>query len=373
MAQVLTSRVGVAGPERGLDYLPRIDYRSHPAYGGSFPAPGLGLRFKALAKFLPWFGFVAAKRALLFDRLPVLPSYSGPMSGGVLGRLMQGPRYLPLIAGAMGRQLAQVVVPRRVPLSPAGAALLETFRRDGIVTTNIPEAKVEEIKQEVAPRLDDLLRRRENLGKRSFEGNQLFFTPRDATGLYRALHEALTGCGIMEAASAYQKRTVAVKHVIVQVNDPHDSFNYNKFADVGVSDPRTNYMHVDTSYDTLKVAVYLNEVTEANGPFCYVRGTHRLKVGALEGLIRRTNDRAGLSGYSRGMRQLFLALPGFLRHKSTFGSDLPDDSREAQALVEGEYQYTSKDGNVGMFDNLGVHRGALVHEGERRILFVTLA
>jgi hypothetical protein len=97
-----------------------------------------------------------------------------------------------------------------------------------------------------------------------------------------------------------------------------------------------------------------------------------MSVGALEGLYRRANDRAGLSGYAPETRRLFMALPAPFRHKSTFGSDLLDHQPETRRVVEAEYQFVSADGNAALFDNLGIHRGGLVRDGERRVLIANL-
>jgi hypothetical protein len=113
-----------------FDRLPQPDYDRHPAYGGAFATPTLGLRVKALATLAPWFGLVLVKRLLLFDRLPPLPDYRGPMSGGVLGRLTSVPRYLPLIGRAVAAASWRTLFGRRrIVVPPAGAPVLEHLRR----------------------------------------------------------------------------------------------------------------------------------------------------------------------------------------------------------------------------------------------------
>jgi hypothetical protein len=176
----------------------------------------------------------------------------------------------------------------------------------------------------------------------------------------------------MAAADAYLRRPVEIKGMVLQVNDSKDTYQHQKFADVGVPDPATNYMHCDTSEEIVKCMVYLTEVTKRTGPFGYMLRSNRVPVGAFEGLVRRANDRAGLSGYKPETRRLFMALPGLLRHKSMFGSDLVDGTPESRAVLDAEYQFVSADGNAAIFDNLGVHRGGLVLEGERRVLIANL-
>ena len=89
---------GVHNPRLPFDRLPDPNHDDHPAYGRAFEKPTLALRLKAIKTVAPWLGFVFLKRMLLFDRLPSLPDYGGPMSGGILGRCATAPRYLRLVA-----------------------------------------------------------------------------------------------------------------------------------------------------------------------------------------------------------------------------------------------------------------------------------
>jgi hypothetical protein len=350
-----------------LRRLPLVDYDAHPAYGGAFGRPGLGLRVKALTRLAPWMALVLAKRAFLFDHLAV-PDYDGPMSGGLLQRVAAVPRYVPHIGTAFLRKLRA----GRPKPRPEAAGLAERFERDGLAVTRLDAEGLSRIRTEVARPLDELLRKRD-AGKHTFEKNQTWLSEQQAGALYALLSEVLGRHGVLDAASSYLRRPVRLTHLTLQVNDARDEYHHNKFADIGAPDPPSNYMHTDTSYDMVKCMIYLNEVTDRNGPFCYVKGSARLLGRGFEGLVRRAVDRAGLSGYQPETRRLFLALPAPLRRKCTFGSDLPPDSPEAAALVGAEYRFVSADGDVALFDNLGVHRGAIVHEGERRVLIANLA
>jgi hypothetical protein len=49
----------------------------------------------------------------------------------------------------------------------------------------------------------------------------------------------------------------------------------NGFASDGGEDPQKN-LHADTFHPTMKAWLYLDDVTEANGPFAYVEGSNRL-------------------------------------------------------------------------------------------------
>jgi len=349
--------------------MPRPDYASHPAYGRAFKSPSLSLRARAIARFAPWFLLVLGKRILFFDRLPAKEDYAGPMSGGILRRVGAVGSYVPLIARGVASGVTGAFTRHESrPLTGNAAGLFDRLSRDGIAPTRIDDNEIERIRAALAEHERRLRARREASGVRSFEGNQNWLNKRDAPDVYALLEEIFARHGIMAAAEAYLRRPVAVKFMVLQINDAKDAYQRGKFADVGVPDPQTNYMHLDTSEEIVKCMVYLTEVTKENGPFGYVLGSNRLSVPTLEGLFRRTNDRAGLSGYAPATRQLFMALPSFLRHKSMFGSDLMDGTPEARSVVESEYQFVSADGNAAIFDNLGIHRGGLVREGERRVL-----
>jgi len=356
-----------------LKRLPRPDYPSHPAYGAAFPKPSLGLRLRALGRFIPWFGLVAGKRVLLFDRLPTLTDYDGPMTGGIGRRVIAVRRYAPLIARGLFGQVTRVVSGKKpVSLSPEATVLHQTLVRDGIAPTHFTDEEMDAIRTQLKEPERQLIARRAATKVRTFEGNQSWLNKRDAGPLYNLLSEIFTRHEIMATAEAYLGRPVEVKGMVLQINDGSDLYQKQKFADVGVPDPATNYMHCDTSEEILKCIMYLTEVTEKIGPFGYMRGSNRIRVGPFEGLVRRANDRAGLSGYKPEVRQVFMALPAALRHKSMFGSDLLDGTAESRAVVDAEYLFVSSDGNAALFDNLGVHRGGLVREGERRVLIANL-
>jgi hypothetical protein len=258
-------------------------------------------------------------------------------------------------------------------MSEAARLALETLRADGITVLALGDDDMKALRQVLETPVDALRQRRDESGPRTFEGNQGWLNEDVAPGAHEILTTVLERRGVLDIAGAYLGRPVSIRQTLLQINDPGDDFNRRKFADVGLPDPSTNYMHVDTANGTLKCAVYLSDVSDDNGPFGYVRGSNRLRVGYLEGLVRRATDRAGLSGYDPQTRRAFSALPPMLRHKCTFGSDLLDGSREADELVAAEYRFTSADGNLAIFDNLGIHRGALVVEGERVALFALLA
>jgi hypothetical protein len=169
------------------------------------------------------------------------------------------------------------------------------------------------------------------------------------------------------------RRRVGLAHLIAQLNTPRTDFWTGQFTDVGVPDPRCNYLHVDTAFGILKGLVYVNEVGPQTGPFSFVVGSQRRRRGRIEGLIRRANDYAGLSSTAPNGRRSFMALPIALQCKCAFGPDLQDGHPEAGVLLAEERVFTSDLGDVVIFDPEGVHRGGMVKAGARRALSIHLA
>jgi hypothetical protein len=358
-------------PTTRIERVPEPDYENHPAYGRLFGKATFGSTVGAVGRLLPWIGLVLFKRILLFDRLPAPPDYDGPFAAGVGRRIAGVPRYVGCMVRGHAANLRHLLSGRGA--DAAESSRLHALRRDGAVGVRFAPGEMEAVRVEVAGTLAELYSRRDAFAARTFEGNQSWLNRTQSPGLYTLLERVLAANAVVSDASAYLRRPVSISYITLQLNDTKDSFHHDKFADVGLPDPATNYMHVDTTDEILKLMIYLNKVTEKNGPFCYVKGTATSKLGWFEGIVRRAVDRSGLSGYSVATRRKFMALPKPLRRKCTFGSDLLDGTDAVDALTAAEHRFTSVDGDGVLFDNLGIHRGALVQEGERQILVVTLA
>lgn len=348
-----------------LRTIPDPGYEDHPAYGRLFPAPTLGLRVRALAKLIPWILFVAAKRLLLIDRL-TLPHTEGH---SLATRVYRLPLYLPLIIKAWVQYALRLLS----PLEPVDSPFARRFHADGIAGTFLSEPELYEVREMVRPAMEDLLRKKAARAEQTFDSNQQWLDPTSWRSLYSHLHTLMERHGVLATATAYLGRPCAVTHVLLQHNDNKDHYFHTAFEDAGLPEAKTNYYHLDASYDMVKCVLYLTDVDTNSGPFSFVPGTHRLRDGFFVGICRRAVDRSGLASYKLSARQLFMALPKSLRKKGPFGSELLDESPGSKAIIANEYQFTCADGNLGLFDNLGIHRGALVEEGERRVLFLTLS
>jgi hypothetical protein len=330
-----------------LAHIPDPDYRNHVAYGKLFHRPKLSTRINALKKW----------RAGYRQIMPTVRA----------------------AAAKKGTTVSRLLLSRDLPMaeeSEGASPLLRQLARDGAVPVRLTPEERAEIRGAAAPFVAALQAKRAQTpdGKRAFRDNQLGIPPDEGRELHAAIGRMLAAHDIPAAASRYLGYTVGEKpYVNLQINGASDtSFWGSGFRDLDLPYPGTTYMHIDTDVGVLKCLLYLEEVTDRNGPFRYVLGSHRY-AGLLERIIRKANDVSGLDSRVREARELFWALPGPLRRKAAFGYDLLDASPEAEALLAREHAFTSDDGDLILFDgDRGIHRGAMVIEGERQMLQIVL-
>lgn len=369
-----SSDVGAIPQAPRLKSLPEIDYDNHPAYGKVLDKPTFGMKLKAVKALAPWIGVVWFKKVARFDRIPALPGYTGHIKGGFAGRFRTLGKYMPHVLRAWKEDIAGFFKgAKRYAIRDQYRKQAEEFVETGFLCGNLNSEEHGRLAQLVEKPIAELRKSRAESKEHTFIGNTRFFNTGDDKELFDTLAKYMDKHGMLDAASAFIGRPVTVTHLLIQINDPEDSYFHNVFADVeGMPDPKTNYMHVDTSYDMVKCVVYMNEVGMDNGAFSFVLGSHHARPEGWEGILRRAVDRSGMSYTQRKWRQLFYSLPKGLRKKCTFGVDLEDDSEGSNAMLNREFYFTSKQGNMGLFANNGVHRGGITKTGERVVFFATI-
>ena len=344
-----------------FDHLPVIDYEHHEAYGKSLRKPRLSARVTALKSFAYGMMLIAGRRLADYEHLP----RPKDKQRKIRWMLRHSPTYLRLVISQRLRRL--VSANSYAPKTSEGIEVLNRIEQDGIFAVQLPSSKVEEMAEKLKPYFIELERRlaSKSPDQRKFDETRLWIHSDRDPDLYRWFNEVMNSVGIVEAASAYLKRPVVVSHIVPQINDTTDNFWANHFVDVGVEDSICDYCHVDATYNLLKMIIYINEVTNENGPFSYVKGSHRAARGFWDGMIRRANDYAGLSWTKPHYRELFFALPRVLQRKGAFGADIPNDSAYVRPILNNELRVTSANGNGVLFDPGGIHRGGMVRSGRR--------
>jgi hypothetical protein len=198
----------------------------------------------------------------------------------------------------------------------------------------------------------------------------LYVSEDEAPELFNSLRRILGHEGVLDGVGEYLGRSIDVQFLRLTLRDINCD-GKKPFADLKHISPRTSLMHIDHVW-TVKCLLYLDEVKEQNGPFCYCLGSHKVHIGWLESQIRRANDRALLSSPLARWRRLFYALPVMFQKKAKFGNDLMENLPDVDKLLESEKCFTSHHGDLIVFDDKGIHRGGLVDEGSRWALQIRL-
>ena len=333
----------------------RIDYRAHPAYGELARNPPAGRRLRATGRFLASLVPLLVKRIIHYELIP---------------NEVRSDRSLPGRLRFLGAGLRNAVTGGRRP-HDATLPMTADLQRQGCSVVVVPPEAVGRIEEAAASAFDMLAQRRaaRSAGEREFDESRLSGDRHSQAHLYAAIDSVLEQAGVIAAASEYLGRPARLVDVNPQINDRSDSFWRNIFPDLKLEAlPGTAYFHRDASGGDLKAIIYMTNVTETNGPFSYVVGSHRLALSRLDNFICEANDHNGLGGTDPEVRTVFASLPRKFRQKGSFGNDLPDDAPASAEILRASWAITGPKGAVVLFDTKGIHRGGMVDEGERRVI-----
>jgi hypothetical protein len=334
--------------------IPDPDYKKHLAYGVYFGTPSWLDRIRALVRFIP-----------------CLIAYS--------------------IFSIVRRENLSNHADNALP-SDMSSPLARTLKQDGVTAVRLSPQDKQIINRQLSG-LIEKLRKKQNVWKKE-DGSlwwlllkkgfriayfahenerlrkELYVAENEAPELFNSLRQTLKREGVLDGASEYLGKPLDVQFLRLTFRDTtYDG--KRPFKDLKHIAPRTSQLHVDHVW-TVKCILYISEVNEKNGPFCYCIGSHKLHIGWLESQVRRANDRAKLSNNQLKWRRLFSALPAIFQKKAQFGNDLNEDSPEINQLLESERIFTSGEGDLIVFDDKGIHRGGLIDEGTRWALQIRL-
>ena len=344
---------GFAGRE--VRYL--VDYREHPAYSGFVSGPGFGTRLAALVRFVLFWLLIKAKRAIRYEMIPLHLRKGGG---------------LPSLATKARMALSHIFdrTQRGRGEAQDEGPLYSTLRREGCAVVAMPVPALQSLEELSRPLFARLEARREQGrgGVRDFEASRFYARRDESTALFAAVERLLGEAGVFATAELYLGHRVSLVDVNPQINDSSDDFWRRVFPDLQLGQPSCAYLHRDASGGDIKAIIYMSDVELDNGPFAYVRGSHRMRMSVTDDHIAETNDSNGLAGTDPTSRLLFAALPSRLRQKGSFSNDVPDGSPLAGELLGSLWSITAPRGSVVVFDTKGVHRGGMVMRGERRVI-----
>ena len=313
--------------------LPRIDYLSHPAYGGLFrPDPEAGAQAKAvLEPLIEEMTLVEAQRVERF-----------------------GYDY-----GAVNAQ---------------GEALIE----HGVTQVNLPDALMGPVQAAAQPVIQSIQARiaeTRAAGKAiRFKTVEQVLSPETHGELWKAVDRFLREMAIYDTVTAFfRAKSARINGLALFVNPASQEWANRLFKDVPLEPPPTTGFHIDSNGKCyIKGILHLSDVGPEQGPTGVVPGSHLWGQGGRERVIRRAFDRSPLLARTAELRKAFISLPEELQVKAEFGGDMTPGSAEAENLAGEELRAVGPRGLLTLFDPDAVHRGGNVRSGERHALQLVL-
>jgi hypothetical protein len=164
---------------------------------------------------------------------------------------------------------------------------------------------------------------------------------------------------------------IKVMKVTLHVSKPGDRHHYQTFQDCEET-PKLLNLHMDPKPGIMKAIIYLGEVGSDDGPFSYIKGSHRWEYDEVERIFAWGNS-VGNYCHSPQHRKVMCSWPKRFRKNAIVGRLIPDGSRLSRDLLKAITEYTSEDANVMVFDpSFGFHRGGLCKSGTRVNLQVVM-
>jgi hypothetical protein len=375
-----------------LDHVLTLDYEAHPAFAGLAAAPEdiNGQADRMIAEIDAAYG--AAQRA--DDPKAVFDATVAPRIE-TLTRLALSQNvpatFKPFAARAL--TLAHDTLRRNISVrsttlsNSAAQSLPDTlrngladFHRDGFFETCTPGLARQVWRQTWIERA--VLRARAARNPHRHAALALHY----GSPAVRAIRRATRDSGLEVFISAYLGKPVRLLYASLDYAHPGQDWFKGCYAAGGIGDSKTVYMHFDADVDIIKALFYLRDVSDKDGPFRFVRGSHRWDRSPCQSAIHKGFDEASGNefpmtddqldfeqGYYRPRFQKaeyragMLALPRALRGSTHFGDDVLDGSTLSEALLSHERSFTAPAGTMVIFDgSRGVHRGSLTTDGGER-------
>ena len=134
---------------------------------------------------------------------------------------------------------------------------------------------------------------------------------------------------------------------------------------------KTTNTHIDPKEDVMKAMVYLNDVDEDTGPFCYVEKSNRWVYDSVQDIFGRSITTASYCCDPESRKKVF-QFPKFLRVSHNFGRLLLDGTPEQDKILNEQTIFTRSMGNVCVFDPAGIHKGGICNSKNRIALQVLM-
>ncbi len=248
---------------------------------------------------------------------------------------------------------------------------LGELKTNGFCTLRVPEDEISRLREHLKSNAEEVINKKCSNAKPIY--SQCISHIVDSNSL-NIIRRFLDEHGILHLTAGYLgSKSIVIEDAYFQQNTARDRLNQDIFLDLGIPDPAALNFHIDYSFRTVKIIVYLSFVNDETGAFGYVPGSHMWISGDLERANRFALAKWTHMGIEPAERRKIGAIPRVLRRKAQFGNDMVDNDDRTNWLLELERKIFSKDSNVIIFDSSGVHRGGIVKRGRREVLQVQLA
>jgi hypothetical protein len=267
-------------------------------------------------------------------------------------------------------------------LSPEALLVAQDLQRDGVHICRLSDVEKRKLWDLCAP----VVARLRTVAARDPEIRVAESMPRYSSVGVR-LDRFFRRNAILDGLSAYFASNVTFTGYSLEYSHHRQNWWHDLYADVGLENPKTAYLHYDHGCRNPKAIIALSEVTDENGPTGYVKGSHiqprstfvHFLVKSIDQCFEDNNPAGAKIPYRRRFQEIefrreFLALPRAFQASSHFGEDVTDDTNLSADLLKNEIKITHDVGNCIVFDgDYGVHRGALVRSGERFVFQIIFA
>jgi len=189
--------------------------------------------------------------------------------------------------------------------------------------------------------------------------------------IIKVVNDMFESLGILQAATKYNKfKPLKVANVVLHIAKPTDQ-NYKQFLYDCKTVSKTTNLHIDPKENVIKSMMYLNEITEDDGPFSYIEKSNRWTYSKEQDIFGRAIS-TGSYCHTPESRAVVFQLPKQLRVSHNFGRLLQDGTEEQERLLKQEKLFTSDKGNLCVFDPAGMHRGGICNKGNRIALQILM-
>lgn len=185
------------------------------------------------------------------------------------------------------------------------------------------------------------------------------------------VHQLFQQLGIIDMASAYNRRSMTVANVFLHVANTTDT-NWKQFMQDAETVPKYTNTHIDPKEDVVKAMIYLNDVTTDNGAFHYYKGSNREEIHPVQNIFGRAITTGSYCNSPESRRTVF-KLPRGLRVSHNFGRQVMPMTKWEQILDQNLKPVTSEEGNIMVFDpGAGIHQGGICKSGTRLALQILM-